>query len=181
MRRTLFGIALSILFLGASLPGAPPSPAQTSPSPLTREELQRFLSEPLDFDLGRTSAEIRASLGPPLKSRVTKTPNRHRPSQIDEVLTLVYPGLKQVMYKVNLQDSPAYELPLETAITSPNYRLKLGLAVGAPLERVRARLGPPAKEDRRTVTYEDDEGFLALVFHHRSGVIRKIEYLRFPD
>jgi len=80
-----------------------------------------------------------------------------------------------------LQDAPACELPLETVITSPNYRLKLGLAVGASLELVKARLGRSAKQDRRTATYEDDEGFLALVFHHRSGVIRKIEYLRFPD
>jgi len=181
MHRTLFGIALSILSLGAPLPGAPPAPTQTSPAPLTREELQQFLAEPLDFDLGQTSAEIRAALGPPLKSRIAKTPNRHRPSQIDEVLTLVYPGLTLVMYKVNLQDGPAYELPLETVITSSNYRLKHGLAVGAPLERVRSRLGQPAKEDRRTATYEDDEGFVSLVFHHRNGIIRKIEYLRYPD
>ncbi|MBI3207394.1 MAG: hypothetical protein HYZ37_00655 [Candidatus Solibacter usitatus] len=152
-------------------------PAQTT---LTEEQRSQFLEQPFEKDFGSTTEEIVGVLGQPLERKTAPRKNLHMPGQLDEIITLIYPGLEFAVYRTRPADGSSMELHLRTALLDNRFKVKFGLGIGASLDTVRRRLGKPAQEQPGLLIYEAND-FQSVAFTHRNGLVSRVERRTTPD
>src|SRR5437868_5694391 len=96
------------------------------------ERIDRFIDE--GWTLGRTSAEVRGRLGPPVAVEAIAVENRHVSRQVDEIRTFSYDGLVLKFYEIA---QPARELLMAVSVSSDKYPGGWGLQVGVQQGDVR--------------------------------------------
>lgn len=169
-------------------------PAQDAGAQAFQARIDELIEAGLAFRLGKTRAEIGASLGPPRAATVRKLRNLHDPAQTDELHELTYDGLRVLLYRVTAQDR---EFITDLSLTSAKYRVKWGLGVGSPKEAVRGVLGPgftalaapdsriaPPEARRRceerdgvcTYRYDGFEQRSHVFFSFRGGRVSRIDW-----
>lgn len=143
--------------------------------------VDELIADGFAVPLGRTRAELAASLGPPRSATVRRVQNRHEPGRTDEVHELEYDGLRIVLYRVS---ATGRELIMEVSLTSERYRLKWGLGVGSTRDAVRRVLGPGVRAERGEIDtdrYEDSERASRVDFSFRDARVRRIDWVFWLD
>jgi hypothetical protein len=159
---------------------ADPPQAEPALGLASRSVVADFLAQPFDMDYGDTMAQIEAVLGAPQNRRVKKEHNMYQAKQIDDIITLTYPGLEFVVYRTNPEGEQPRELHLRTTVSSSHYAVKQGLGIGTRIELVRRLLGPPSHEDSRSIYYELDQ-FRGVAFKYSDGIVVEVERVNIPD
>lgn len=136
-RRFLQELGAACAGLAVACPG--PIAAQDPSAQAFQARIDEMIEAGLGFRLGRSRAEITASLGPPRAAAVRTIRNQHDPARIDELHDLTYDGLRVLLYRVTAEDR---EFITDLSLTSAKYRVKWGLGVGSAKEAVRRVLGP---------------------------------------
>jgi hypothetical protein len=168
--------------------------AQDAGAQAFQARIDEMIEAGLAFPLGRSRAEITASLGPPRAATVRKLRNQHDPAQMDELHELTYDGLRVLLYRVTAEDR---EFITDLSLTSAKYRVKWGLGVGNTKEAVRRVLGggftalaapdsriAPHEARRRcderdgvcTYRYDGFEQKSHVSFSFRSGRVSRIDW-----
>ena len=152
-RRFLQGLGAAGAVFAVVRPGL--VPAQDAGAQAFQARIDELIENGLAFRLGRSRAEITASLGPPRAATVRKLRNQHDPAQIDELHELAYDGLRVLLYRITAEDR---EFVTDLSLTSAKYPVKWGLGVGSTKEAVRRVLGGGftalAAPDSRIVPHE---------------------------
>ena len=138
--------------------------------------VDRFIHE--GWLLGRTSAEVRDRLGPPVTTEVTTVMNRHVPRQIDEIRTLAYEGLLLTFYEVS---QPARELLMAVSVSSAKYPGGWGLQIGTQQDDVRNVLGPPSQESAALWIYKHSADNSQVAFTLAAGRVSRIDWSFYVD
>jgi len=184
-RVSAFTIALALFVAGC----AAQRPAG-GPDPRVESFVQR------GWLVGDTSAAVQAKLGEPATLVTTPTPNRHRPSQVDESVEIRYPGLALLFYRV--KEKPPRELPLQVTFTDDKYEAMYGLHVGSSVRNVEKALGDPSaviSADQRAdfdaelladcddspCAYRYAHGQAEAFFVFRNGRVSKIAWVAYVD
>ena len=156
------------------------APAAGAAEPF-QARVDEFIANAFAPPLGRTRAELAASLGPPRSATVRRVQNRHEPGRTDEVHELEYDGLRIVLYRAS---ATGRELLMEMSLTSERYRLKWGLGVGRTRDAVRRALGPAVRAERDgidTDRYEDSERLSRVDFSFQGARVRRIDWVFWLD
>jgi len=180
-----FAMALAVSVAGctAQRPGGTPDP-----------RVESFVQR--GWLVGDTSAAVQAKLGEPATLVTTPTPNRHRPSQIDESVEIRYPGLALVFYRV--KEKPPRELPLQVTFTDDNHKAMYGLHVSSSVRSVEKALGDSftvIRADQRAdfdpelmadcddspCAYRYTHGPAEAFFVFRKGQVSKIAWMAYVD
>ena len=143
--------------------------------------VDELIADGFAVPLGRTRAELAASLGPPRSAAVRRVQNRHEPGRTDEVHELEYDGLRIVLYRAS---ATGRELLMEMSLTSGRYRLKWGLGVGSTRDAVRRVLGPGVRAEggeTDTDRYEDSERGSRVDVSFRDARVRRIDWVFWLD
>ena len=99
---------------------------------------------------------------------------------MDDVITLIYPGLEFVAYKTNPAQGGSRQLHVRTTVSAAKYTAKHGLSLGTSSDQVRIMLGAPTSEESGVLVYREND-FTRLELYFHGGRLRKIEKLSFPD
>lgn len=168
--------------------------AQDAGAQAFQARIDEMIEAGLAFPLGKSRAEITASLGPPRAATVRRLRNQHDPARIDELHELTYDGLRVLLYRVTAEDR---EFVTDLSLTSAKYPVKWGLGVGSTKEAVRRVLGggftalaapdsriePPARGQRCaevdgvcTYRYDGFEQRSHVFFSFRGGRVSRIDW-----
>ena len=191
-RRFLQGLGAATGVFAVARPGL--VPAQDAGAQAFQARIDEMIEAGLAFPLGKSRAEITASLGPPRAATVRKLRNQHDPTRIDELHELAYDGLRVLLYRITAEDR---EFVTDLSLTSAKYRVKWGLGVGSTKEAVRRVLGggfgalaapdsriePPARGQRCaevdgvcTYRYDGFEQKSHVFFSFRGGRVSRIDW-----
>ena len=191
-RRFLRGLGAACGVFAVARPGL--VRAQDAGAQAFQARIDEMIEAGLAFPLGKSRAEITASLGPPRAATVRRLRNQHDPAQIDELHELAYDGLRVLLYRVTGEHR---EFVTDLSLTSAKYRVKWGLGVGSTKEAVRRVLGggftalaapdsriePPARGQRCaevdgvcTYRYDGVEQRSHVFFSFRGGLVSRIDW-----
>lgn len=139
--RPLVRLLLSVLVVAACATRTPPPPTPPLPTP---PEVTVLAGDPCSGPeplLGSTEESVLRRFGTPRKREVTRLPNRHSPSLMDERITLRYEGAVVVLHTVPKYRS-SFLARLE--VTDPAFDVMPGLRIGMKRDAAAAALAMPA-------------------------------------
>lgn len=150
------------------LPAAPATPPPRSAA------VAHLIDKALRTDGSISRPELVQRLGLPLHTTVETVANQYDSSRTDTVRTLVYRGLRAMLYET----SPRTFL-IRLVLTDHRYLSPEGLRVGMPPQQVVSTIGPPTAHDRRAgelIYAEHDTMPTALILTVRRGQVTKIAW-----
>lgn len=97
----------------------------------------------LFVDCDKTQQNIIEVLGKPRAEKIRKLPNRHIPSQIDEIHELIYDGLSIFVYFFDNSEFTDYtSIVIGLTLTGQQYRLPENIGIGSRFNQVKEQLRP---------------------------------------
>ena len=166
---------------GVDTPAAAAEPEGGASAPDTgrTSAADRFVTEGLD-PVGRTRAEIRATLGEPDSVRHEPVANRHIADRTDTIVTLHYPTLRATVYAV----TGGNDLLQSVRVTDDRHLRDPAIRIGMPWEEVRRRLGEPHDREGDVPVYWCRRCTGAehpVRFHVVDGRVRAVEFTYYVD
>ena len=162
-------------------PDRPPSTSASTPSATSAEApaqdvVAQIIRKALRTDGSVSHGELLRELGAPQRVETEARANAYQPEQTDTLRTLVYPGLRALVYDVS--GSPKTFL-IRLSLLTKRYATPEGLRVGDTGERVLRVLGPPTRRNSGTdewIYSESDSMPTAMILTLRNRTITRIDW-----
>jgi hypothetical protein len=161
--------------MGALLAVFSVSPASSETS---FEKVARFMERTIER-YGNMEASLTEALGAPSERSVTKHTSPHDPNYTYELVSMDFgpKGAQAVVYR----DSDK-ELLVNLVATTPKLVFGKNVRVGSPKSAVIRELGAPAEERDNEMRYEDESGYVDIVFRlDLGGTVRRMSFSVWMD
>lgn len=124
------------------------------------------------YKFGKTEAEVKKTLGEPVRVTEEKSKNLYIEGGTDVIRTLEYAGVSVAVMKA----ANGNEYIERVTITADTYRFD-GLAVGSSKDEVTGRIGEPTLVEGDSIYYSAGMGAAAVRFFFSGGVVTKIVFM----
>jgi hypothetical protein len=160
----------------------PPPPSSSTPSASSSAEapaqdvVAQIIRKALRTDGSVSLGELLRELGPPQRVATEARANAYQPDQTDTLRTLVYPGLRALVYDVS--GSPKTFL-IRLSLLTKRYATPEGLRVGDTGERALRVLGSPTRRNSAPdewIYSESDSMPTAMILTLRNRTITRIDW-----
>jgi hypothetical protein len=166
---------------GTAPPAAIDPPAVEAPEPTEAagppsDAVSRLIRQALRSDGSVSYASLQRQLGPPRRVEKRPVPNQYVEGQVDTLRTLVYTGLRALVYDVT--DTTKTFL-VRLSLSSTQYATPEGLRVGLSEQQVLDQLGPPTRRNASVgeLIYQETEPTpTSMVVRIREGRVVQIDW-----